>query len=168
MNHFLTKAALTVSLGMLISGCNFGDDDEMPTPNRTPRALSVELTTQADVLIMDSVNATDKDGDMLTYSLKTEPQLGMVRLASDGSFTYTPNATVTGQDSFQFTASDGLLVSGAGTVNITIENQVVSFASYSRTAFAQDEQDQPLPTNGREFTHDVTDLNAYDDLIDNL
>ncbi|GAA0853791.1 Ig-like domain-containing protein [Aliiglaciecola litoralis] len=168
MKYQFINLAVIMSLGMLVSGCNWGDDDdETPIPNRAPNALSEDLTTQADVVIVGQVTATDEDGDMLTYSLTSEPQLGSITLAADGAFTYTPNSTVTGQDSFAFTASDGSLVSNAGTIGITIENQVVSFASYSRDAFSQDEQDTPLPINGREFTQDVSDPNAYDDLIIN-
>lgn len=158
---------LAAAVGVLLSGCNFGDDDkdELSTPNRTPNAMSVDLITQADTPIMDTAPATDPDGDSLTYSVATEPMLGSLTLNSDGSYTYTPNATVTGMDSFSFTVSDGVLTSAEGTVNITIEAQQVNFSTYSRAAFAQDPTDVPLPVNGREFTQDVTDPNAYDDLL---
>lgn len=163
----LKTSLLAVSTGVLLSGCNWGDDDDAPKGNTTPVAISEDLTTQADIAIMDQVTATDADGQSLSYILVTEPTLGMLTLESDGQFTYTPNPTVTGMDSFEFRASDGEAKSMVATVNITIEAQVVSFASYSRAAFAQQETDEPLPTNGREFTQDVTSPDAYDDLIDN-
>ncbi len=163
----LIKIGVILSAGFVVSACNFGDDKDLPTPNRAPNAMSEALTTQADIAIMDMVTATDEDGDPLTFAVTTDPILGTVTMAADGSYTYTPNPTVTGEDSFQFSVSDGMAADSTGTVTITIENQVVSFESYSRAAFAQGEQDQPLPTNGRTFTQDVTDPDAYDDLIPN-
>lgn len=157
---------LGLATGLLLTGCNFGDDDyEMPVKNSAPVAVSVDLITQADVPITDMLSATDADADPISYAVAEEPTLGTLTIAADGQFTYTPNATVTGTDSFSFTASDAANASSTATVTITIEKQVVSFASYSRMAFAQNETDTPLPTNGREFTQDVTDPNAYDDLI---
>jgi VCBS repeat-containing protein len=158
---------LALPMGLLLAGCNLGgyDDYEMPVKNSAPVAVSVDLITQADVAIMDMLSATDADGDPITYAVAEEPTQGTLTIGADGQFTYQPNATVTGMDSFSFTASDAAQASSTATVNITIENQIVSFASYSRMVFAQNETDTPLPTNGRDFTQDVTDPNAYDDLI---
>jgi VCBS repeat-containing protein len=158
---------LALPIGLLLSGCNFGsdDDDEMPPMNTAPVAVSVDLITQADVAIVDMLTATDAEGDSLSYAVAEEPTQGTLTIDADGQFTYQPSATVTGTDSFSFTVSDGANGSDTATVNITIENQQVSFASYSRLVFAQSESDTPLPTNGRDFTQDVTDPNAYDDLL---
>lgn len=162
------KIYLGLSIGLLLTGCNLGDDDDdvMPVKNSAPVAVSIDLITQADVAIVDMLAATDADGDPITYAVAEEPTQGTLSIAADGQFTYQPNATVTGTDSFSFTASDAANASGTATVNITIEKQIVSFASYSRMVFAQNETDTPLPTNGRDFTQDVTDPNAYDDLIE--
>lgn len=161
------KIYLGLIMGLLLTGCDFGGDDyEQPVKNAAPVAVSVNLITQADVAITDMLAASDANGDPLTYALAQEPTQGTVTIEADGQFTYLPNATVTGMDSFSFTASDAANASDTATVNITIEKQVVSFASYSRMVFAQNETDTPLPTNGREFTQDVTDPNAYDDLIE--
>ena len=96
----------------------------------------------------------------------TQPTAGMLTLATDGQFTYQPDPTVTGSDSFVFGVTDGQSPVVNGTVNITIEALQVNFSTYSRAAFAQDETDIPLPVNGRAFTQDVTDPNAFDDLLD--
>ena len=164
MNSNLTKVALILSLATVLGACN--DDDE-PTPNRSPVAMSVDLITQADVELVDSASASDADGDMLTYSVATEPMMGTLSLETDGSFSYLPNATFTGMDSFQFSVTDGVTNTSTGTVNITVEAQVVSFANYSRAAFAQQPTDEPLPTNGRDFTQDVEDPDAYADFLAN-
>jgi VCBS repeat-containing protein len=155
---------LALSIGVLLMGC--GSDDGEPIPvNTSPAAVSVDLITQADIAIVDMVSGTDADGDPLSFSVAEEPKLGTLSLDADGSFTYQPNATVTGTDSFSYTVSDDAFGSDTATVNITIESQIVSFASYSRLVFAQNETDTPLPTNGRDFTQDVADANAYDDLL---
>jgi VCBS repeat-containing protein len=111
------------------------------------------------------LSANDENGDTLTFSLDQEPMLGMVTIDSNGSFTYQPNAEVTGSDSFTFTASDGINFPVSGTINITIEALEVSFASYSRAAFSQQSSDKPLAVNGRAFIQDVEEPAAYDDLI---
>jgi VCBS repeat-containing protein len=163
--HFTkTNTYLALSIGVLLMGC--GSDDGTPIPvNTSPVAVSVDLITQADTPIVDVVTGTDADGDPLSFAVDEAPKLGVLSLDADGSFTYQPNATVTGTDSFSYTLSDDAFGSDTGTVNITIESQIVSLASYSRLVFAQNETDTPLPTNGRDFTQDVTDPNAFDDLL---
>lgn len=156
---------ITLGFTVMLSGCNFSDDD--PKPNTSPRAMTVDLVTQADIAIMDSAPATDADGDALTFSLLTNAQNGEVILQTNGQYVYTPNATFTGNDSFEFSASDGTNMPVNGAVNITIEPQIVGFESYSREVFAQQQNDLPLPINGREFTQDISDPAAFDDLLQN-
>ena len=147
-------------LSLSLTAC-FDDDND----NRAPTTVSVDLTTQADTPLVDMATAADADNDVLTYSIVTQPVNGQVTLDSDGQFTYVPNATVTGSDSFVFGVTDGSSPVVNGTVGITIEALQVGFSSYSRTVFAQNEGDAPLPVNGRVFTQDVVDANAYDDLL---
>jgi len=163
MQFTKTNTCLAISIGVLLMGCS-DDGDGIPV-NTDPVAVSVDLITQADVAIVDMLSGTDADDDPLSYAVAEEPTQGTVTIDADGQFTYQPNSTVTGTDSFSFTVSDDAFGTDTGTVNITIEKQVVSFSSYSRTVFAQNETDKPLPTNGRDFTQDVTDPNAYDDLL---
>ena len=156
---------LALSIGALLMGCGDSYDDEPTAINTPPVAVSVDLITQADTAIVDMVSGTDADGDPLSFAVDEEPKLGVLSLDADGSFTYQPNATVTGTDSFSYTLSDDAFGTDTGTVTITIESQIVSLASYTRLVFAQNETDTPLPTNGRDFTQDVTDPNAFDDLL---
>lgn len=168
--HFTKLSTyLALSIGVLLVGCGSSYDDDPIPVNTAPEAVSINLITQADIAIVDTLTGTDADGDSLSFSVASAPTRGTLTLDADGSFTYQPNATVTGNDSFSFTVSDVSTqyasASDTGTVNITIENQIVSFNDYSRSAFAQNESDTPLPTNGREFTQDVIGANAYDDLL---
>lgn len=52
-------------------------------------------------------NDSDIDGDSLTAIKVNNPTHGLVVLAADGSFSYTPDASYTGPDSFSYRASDG-------------------------------------------------------------
>jgi VCBS repeat-containing protein len=65
-------------------------------------------------------NDVDADGDALTAAVATGPTKGVLALAPNGSFTYTPNAGATGTDSFTYTASDGFATSAPATVTITL------------------------------------------------
>jgi VCBS repeat-containing protein len=62
---------------------------------------------------------SDPDGDNLTAAIVSSTPNGSLSLASDGSFSYTPNAGFTGSDTFTYQASDGSL-SDSATVTITI------------------------------------------------
>jgi VCBS repeat-containing protein len=151
-----------LSLIIILVGCDFGKDDDK---NVAPSVVSVDLTTQTETAIVDMLSATDDDGDDLTFSLADTPSLGTVQISENGDFTYQPNPEVTGSDSFTFTVSDGTNAPVSGSVSITIEALAVSFSAYSRATYAQDSQDEPLPTNGRLFIQDVENPDAFNDLL---
>ncbi|WP_158769299.1 Ig-like domain-containing protein [Paraglaciecola sp. L1A13] len=154
-----------LAVTVILAGCNFGSDDD--NKNVAPNAVSLDLTTQTEIAITDMLSATDDDGDGLLFSLGEAPTQGSVTVSDNGDFTYQPNPEVTGSDSFTFSVNDGINESASGTVNITIEALTVSFNTQSRAAFAQQSQDEPLVTNGRSFTQDVEDPDAYNDLLPN-
>jgi VCBS repeat-containing protein len=100
-------------------------------PNSAPTAVGNSYTTNEDTtLTADGAgtnpagvlsNDTDPDsGDTLTAVLVTGPSHGTLSLNADGSFTYTPNNTYTGPDSFTYQASDSSAASNVATVNITV------------------------------------------------
>jgi len=65
-------------------------------------------------------NDTDIDGDSLTADQTTDPAHGVVVLAANGSFSYTPSANFTGSDSFSYRAYDGHAYSAPKVVTITV------------------------------------------------
>jgi VCBS repeat-containing protein len=65
-------------------------------------------------------NATNPGSVSLTASAVTQPANGTLALNSNGSFTYTPNAYFSGQDSFEFVAYDGVVDSLPATAAITV------------------------------------------------
>jgi VCBS repeat-containing protein len=154
--------AVTLLCAAVLTGCN--SDTKLNSP---PLIGANSFVTETDVAITDKVAAQDIDGDRLTFALNAQPANGSVTLSADGNFTYTPSAEFTGSDSFAITVTDGEL-SAAGQVNITVEVATVSFLSYSRTAFAQEEDATPLSVNGRNFTMDAMAEADYADLLDGL
>lgn len=64
--------------------------------------------------------ANDPDGSSLTAVLIDEPAHGTLTLNPDGSFTYTPQSTFVGVDTFQIAAFDGEDQSAPVEVRITV------------------------------------------------
>ena len=65
------------------------------------------------------LNATDLDGDPLTYAIVTPPSHGTLS-GSGSTRTYTPDRHYFGLDSFTFKANDGTADSNVATVGITV------------------------------------------------
>ena len=92
MQHLkITHIGILLS-ALTLGACSNDDDNKKPLPvvNTAPSVSDIMLTTQTEVNITDSLTAIDKEGDSLTYSLVSEPSLGMVNIDADGNFTYTP------------------------------------------------------------------------------
>jgi hypothetical protein len=65
-------------------------------------------------------NDSDQDGDALSATLVSGSKKGTVKLASDGSFTFTPKKKYTGTTSFKYKVSDGETSSATATVTIKV------------------------------------------------
>ena len=66
-------------------------------------------------------NDTDADaGDSLTATIATQAAHGVVVLALDGTFTYTPDPDYNGSDSFTYQATDGVVTSDPVTVTLLV------------------------------------------------
>lgn len=77
-------------------------------------------------------NDGDPDGDTLTVQTSpvSGPANGVVALASDGSFTYTPTSGFTGTDSFTYRIDDGTGRSADGLVTITVNSAATTRLLY--------------------------------------
>ncbi len=107
-----TSAPATVSITVSsVNDAPVADDDAYSTAEG--QALSVDAPG---VLVGD----TDADGDQLSAAVETDPTHGTLVLQADGSFTYTPSGSFSGQDSFTYQASDGQAASNVATVTITV------------------------------------------------
>jgi len=94
-------------------------------PNNPPVAVDDSIIATEDVLFTSAVdldfNDTDVDLDALTVvaGTFTTAEGGILVLAADGSYTYTPATNYNGPDSIDYTVSDGTSTD-VGTLNITV------------------------------------------------
>ena len=68
--------------------------------NQLPTADPYRYLTTVTGDLVGTLGARDPEADALTYRLTSIPQYGTVQIASDGTWTYTPNADYTGSDDF--------------------------------------------------------------------
>ena len=81
------------------------------------------LSLSEDGILSYDFNATDIDGDTLSWSITAEPQNGSASVDSgSGLFTYTPNPNFFGSDTLIIQVSDSAL-SDILTINLTVESQ---------------------------------------------
>src|SRR5262249_52657126 len=112
-------------------------------------AFNIALTVAAPGVLG---NDNDPDGDTLTAAVTTGPTHGSLTLNADGSFTYTPNATFSGTDSFRYTANDGHGNGATATATIA-----VAAPPGTDLGVAITHSPDPVPTNGTvTFTITVT------------
>ncbi|MEC0266091.1 Ig-like domain-containing protein [Paenibacillus anseongense] len=90
--------------------------------NHRPLISNAKYSVKVDRPVTGKLSASDPDGDQLQFSIVSNGALGTVQLlnSTTGDFVYTPNPGATGNDSFTFKASDGLLDSNIGTVTVAI------------------------------------------------
>jgi large repetitive protein len=97
-----------------------------PPPDNTPPvavddAYATDFETALNVAAPGVLaNDTDADGDALTAGMPTEPANGTLVLNADGSFTYTPDAGFSGNDTFTYMAHDPDGGMDTATVTITV------------------------------------------------
>lgn len=133
--------SLTVSDGEL-SATLASFNIEVIAVNRAPTTNNYGLTLEEDSSLAITPRATDEDGDPLSYRLVTPPQHG--ELQSNGQvWLYQPEADYNGQDSFEFTASDGEFESQVATVTLTISAvNDAPIAIVDNLSFSQNEANQ--------------------------
>jgi len=129
LNIILKRIAIIVVLWTMLTGgavfiCSSGDGNLLlPGRNRPPVTEDSFLQTQVETSITSTMQASDPDGDDLTYRVTSGPDVGSLSNinADTGRFTYVPAAL--GTDSFTFKANDGRLDSDNGTVSILVTAQ---------------------------------------------
>ena len=101
-----------------------------PPPNVAPVAAedsydmneAESLTVAAPGVL---ANDADGDGNALTAALVAGPAHGALTLSADGAFTYTPEQTFAGSDSFSYTPNDGVV--DGNTVRVTVTVRAASY-----------------------------------------
>jgi VCBS repeat-containing protein len=90
-------------------------------PNTAPVATAATINATTDTAFHGTLAGTDAEGDPLTFSAGTAAAVnGSVVINSDGTYTFTPTAGVTGAGSFSFKANDGTVNSPDATVSVNI------------------------------------------------
>jgi hypothetical protein len=128
----LKRIFIIVFLWAMLTGgavfiCSSGDGSFLlPGNNRRPIAEDSFLQTQVETSIRSTMQASDPDGDDLTYRVTSGPDVGSLSNINEdtGRFTYVPAAV--GTDRFTFKANDGRLDSDNGTVSILVTAQAVA------------------------------------------
>lgn len=90
--------------------------------NTAPVARETSVYTDEDIKTTGYMEATDIDGDSLTYQITVPGKLGRIHVVDEttGEFVYTPDPDVSGTDTITFTANDGKKTSNSGTVLVHI------------------------------------------------
>ena len=107
------------TIGPLVTGIN---STRFPA-NSVPVASHGTLLLTAGTVTTGVLQATDADGDTLTYILVSDAALGSVTMTDGnaGSFTYSPNDNAVGQDAFTFKVNDGFADSNVAMMTVTIQ-----------------------------------------------
>jgi uncharacterized protein len=114
---------LTVSDGEL--GANSVFELTVTPVNDAPVAADDAYAVDEDAVLSVAApgvlaNDTDVDGDSLAAVLVGDVSHGVLQLAADGGFVYTPAADYCGPDAFSYRASDGTTLSNPATVSIDV------------------------------------------------
>lgn len=84
-------------------------------------AATLAAETAEDGLLVGQVEATDADGDVLTFAVAGTPANGTLVLdPATGAYTYTPAANWSGDDSFAVTVTDSFGNVSTQTVNVAV------------------------------------------------
>ncbi len=87
--------------------------------NDPPTANNIDITAMEDMPAPVLLTGIDPDGDLLTYSIVTQPSNGTLS-GTEPNMTYAPNTNFNGLDGFTFKASDGKMNSIPATVSLVV------------------------------------------------
>ncbi len=100
--------------------------------NEPPVGVDDQVTVIGDAASGQvTTNDTDSSGDPLTARLITPPNHGTIIFAPDGTFTYTPGPTYTGNDTFTYEVCDDSGACGSATVTLFSPFAFDSFTNQS-------------------------------------
>src|SRR5688572_18722983 len=75
--------------------------------NKTPTVSDPNWSTNEDETLNATIEASDGDGDSLTYRITVPAKNGEVSVTPQGKLTYKPKKDFHGKDTFTFEVSDG-------------------------------------------------------------
>ncbi|KAF0118765.1 MAG: putative hemolysin [Rhodospirillaceae bacterium] len=92
----------------------------MPVNDVPVVSEGVSVSGAEDTSVNGTLMASDIDNDPLTFALGEGPTSGTATVNGDGTWSYTPEADYSGEDTFTYTVSDGQGGEAMGTVNVTV------------------------------------------------
>ena len=117
MYHLRRAIVASVLNALLVVGCG-------GSGNRAPSATAATFHGIEDEVVLGVLQASDPDGDAISYLMLVPPRSGTVELdASTGAFRYVPGKDFFGRDRFAYAVSDGSLQSPSASVEIQIEGR---------------------------------------------
>lgn len=125
---------------------------EVTAVNDTPVALDDTASTNAATPVTVTLQGEDVDGDALTFAVATQPAHGTLT-GTPPDVTYAPEAGFSGEDTFTFTATDGMATSAPATVTVTVIGTVTLDAGTSTDGGMQG-SDAGTTTDGGTHTPD--------------
>ena len=135
-----------------------GDDDidsatltiTLDGRNDPPDAVNDEATTNEDTPVDITVltNDSDPDGDPLDVTVATDPANGSVVINEDNTLTYTPDENFNGEDTFEYTISDGKGGTDTATVSITVNPAVDFPTTDDKSVSGNEDNDIPITLSG--------------------
>jgi VCBS repeat-containing protein len=90
--------------------------------NQAPAAGSTSALAKPGVPLNGQLLGNDPEGQPLTFAVVNHPSNGIVQVQPNGAYTYTSTSGYLGDDSFTFAVSDGVNVSQAATISITVSS----------------------------------------------
>ncbi|MCM3187009.1 tandem-95 repeat protein, partial [Priestia megaterium] len=110
--------------------------------NDNPVTQNYAVITNEDTPLVGQIQATDVDGDLLTFQLQSPPTNGTVTVTNSGGYTYTPNLNFNGSDQFTVLVSDGQGGTAVSTVTVTVTpvNDAPTVPNYTFTT----QEDSPV------------------------
>jgi Ca2+-binding RTX toxin-like protein len=86
-----------------------------------PVVSNQTLATNEDTTLSGSVNATDRDNNIVSYAVQTPAGRGSVNLnAATGAWVYTPTPNLYGTDTFQIIVTDAQNLTAVQTVTVNV------------------------------------------------
>lgn len=110
--HLGTTHSRTATIELDVGGVN-----NAPVISGTP--LSILVTE--DVVYSGGFSASDAEADTISFVLVSSPSHGNINLSNDGTYTYTPDGSYVGTDSFSIKVSDGNLDSSTAVVTVNVQ-----------------------------------------------
>jgi len=96
-------------------------DITVSADNDAPVAADDAIVTPEDTAATGKLpQASDVEGEAITYAKAGDPAHGTVTIDAAGNYTYTPNADYNGKDSFTYSVSDANGGSNTYTVDVTV------------------------------------------------